>query len=298
DARSARSRLSRQTAKGAAPGRRGRPGCSTWTAARTVATGSTAHSSRAAPRSSSRNGRTRAPAGWRPRPSIARSAGRDDRAAAVGLQAHLLGDPVGLGDERLDDLVLRYGLEDLTLDEDLALAVARGDAEVGLAGLARAVDDAAHDGDAQRDGHALEARGDVVGELVDVHLGAPARGAGDDLELARPQVEGLEDLVADLDLLDRRRGQRDADRVADALGEQRAERGRGLDRPLEGGAGLGDAEVQGPVAPLGEHLVRLHHDDGVVVLDRDLEVVEAVLLEEGRLPHRGLDERLGGGLAV
>jgi hypothetical protein len=56
--------------------------------------------------------------------------------------------------------------------------------------------------------------------------------------------------------------------------------------------------VQGPVAALGQQLVGPHHDDRVVVLDRDLEVVEAVLLEQGRLPHRGLDERLGGRLAV
>ena len=51
--------------------------------------------------------------------------------------AHLLGEAHGLLDERLDDLRLGHGLDDLALDEDLALAVAGGDAEVGLAGLAR-----------------------------------------------------------------------------------------------------------------------------------------------------------------
>ena len=49
---------------------------------------------------------------------------------------------------------------------------------------------------------------------------------------------------------------------------------------------------------LGEQLVGAHHHDRVVVLDRDLEVVEAVLLEQPGLPDRRLDERLGGGLAV
>ena len=34
------------------------------------------------------------------------------------------------------------------------------------------------------------------------------------------------------------------------------------------------------------------------MLDRDLDVAEVVLLEEGRLPQRRLHERLGGGLAV
>src|SRR3954467_1859937 len=88
--------------------------------------------------------------------------------------AHLLGQAHGLLDERLDDLRLGDGLDDLALDEDLALAVAGGDSEVGLAGLPRAVDDAAHDGDAQRDAHPLEPLGHVVREGVDVDLGAAA----------------------------------------------------------------------------------------------------------------------------
>ena len=104
--------------------------------------------------------------------------------------------------------------------------------------------------------------------------------------------------MPDLDLLDRRRGQRDPDGVADALAEQRTEGGRRLDRALERRPGLGDAEVQRPVAGLGEQLVGPHHHDGVVVLDRDLEVVEVVLLEERGLPDGRLDERLRRGLAV
>jgi hypothetical protein len=71
-----------------------------------------------------------------------------------------------------------------------------------------------------------------------------------------------------------------------------------LDGALKRRAGLGDSEMQRPVAALGEHLVSLHHDDGVVVLDRDLEVVEVVLLKERRLPDGRLDQRLGRRLAV
>ena len=82
------------------------------------------------------------------------------------------------------------------------------------------------------------------------------------------------------------------------LAEQGAERRRRLDRALERRAGLGHAEVQRPVAGLGEQLVGAHHDDRVVVLDRDLEVVEVVLLEQRGLPDGGLDERLGRRLAV
>ena len=97
---------------------------------------------------------------------------------------------------------------------------------------------------------------------------------------------------------DRRGGQRDADGVADALGQQRPEGDGRLDRALEGGPGLGDAEVQRVVALRGEQLVGADHDHRVVVLDRDLDVAEVVLLEQRALPQRRLDQRLGGGLAV
>src|SRR5215207_2044536 len=79
------------------------------------------------------------------------SADGDGWFAGFGGFAHFFGDAEGFFDQGFDDLGLRDGLDDLALDEDLALAVAGGDAEVGLAGLARAVDDAAHHGDAERD---------------------------------------------------------------------------------------------------------------------------------------------------
>src|SRR5699024_3833448 len=126
-------------------------------------------------------------------------------------------------------------LDDLALDKDLALAVARGHPEVGVAGLARAVDHAAHDGHPERDAPAFEPCGDLVGELVHVYLRPTARRAGDDLELARAEVQRLQDLRADLDLFRRRGGEGDTDGVTDTLGEQRPERHRGLDGSLERG---------------------------------------------------------------
>src|SRR5690554_6809163 len=211
---------------------------------------------------------------------------------------HVLREARGLLDQRRHDLRLGHGLDDLALDEDLALAVAGCDTQVGLASFTRSVHDAAHDRDAQRHRHVLEPLRHLIRERVDVDLGAAAARAGDDLELALAQVERLQDLQADLDLLDGRGAERDTNRVADALREQDAEGGRRLDRALEGGTGLHDAEVERPVAALGKKPVGLDHDDRVIVLDRDLEVVEVVLLEEARLPHGALHERLRGGLAV
>ncbi len=109
---------------------------------------------------------------------------------------------------------------------------------------------AAHHGHPQRHLHPGEPGGDLVGQLVHVHLGPPAGRAGDDLQLARSQVQRLQDLGADLDLLDRRRGQRDPDGVPDPLAQQRPEGDRGLDRALERRSGLGDPEVQRVVALL------------------------------------------------
>ena len=65
-----------------------------------------------------------------------------------------------------------------------------------------------------------------------VDLGAAARRAGDEVEaLALAQAERLEQLAAGLRLLDRIGGERVADGVADALGEQRGDAGGGLHQP-------------------------------------------------------------------
>ena len=99
------------------------------------------------------------------------------------------------------------------------------------------------------------------------------------------QVQRLQDLEADLDLLDRRRGQRDPDGVADALRQQRAERDRDLIVPWNAGPASVTPRCSGQSPRLGQQLVGAHHDDRVVVLDRDLEVVEVVLLEQRRPPR-------------
>ena len=200
---------------------------------------------------------------------------------------HALGDPHGLLDQGLDDLRLGHGLDDLALDEDLALAVAGGDAEVGLAGLARAVDDAAHDGDAQRDLHALEAGGHLARRAC---RRRPGRGRRTGRRRSRAcAARRFSDCRIWRPTLTSSTGGADSEtRIVSPmpLRQQRAERGRRLDRALERRAGLGHAEVQRPVAGLGEQLVGAHHHDRVVVLDRDLEVVEVVLLEQRRPPRR------------
>ena len=83
---------------------------------------------------------------------------------------------------------------------------------------------------------------------------------------------------------------RNANGVADSLTKQNSKSRRRLDGSLKLGPGLGHAQVQRPVAALCEHPVCLDHDDGVVVFDRNLEVVEVVLFKKARFPHGTFNE--------
>ena len=85
------------------------------------------------------------------------------------------------------------------------------DPDVGVLGLARAVDDAAHDRDAQLLGARvrlapvrhplLEVALDLLGHLLEERGGRPAAaGAGADLGQERAQAHRLEDLLGDLHL--------------------------------------------------------------------------------------------------
>jgi hypothetical protein len=82
------------------------------------------------------------------------------------------------------------------------------------------------------------------------------------------------------------------------VGQQHPERDRRFDGSLKRRASLGDPKVQRVVAPLGEQPVCADHHDRVVVLDRNLDVQEAVLLEQRALPEGAVHEGLCGCLAV
>ena len=94
-------------------------------------------------------------------------------------------------------------------------------------------------------------------------------------------------------------GERDADGVADAVGQERADADGALDAAVLAVAGLGDAEVE-RVVPVGaeleqaggEHAVGVDHDLGVARFHREDEVVVAVLAGDageldGAFDHAG-----------
>ena len=127
----------------------------------------------------------------------------------------------------------------------------------------------------------------------------PQRRAGDEVDvLALAQAHGLEQLPAGLGLLDGVGGERVADGVADALGQQRGDAGGGLDEPTGRRAGLGDAEVERVVDLVGQQPVGLDHQRHRRRLDRDLDVLEADLLEVADLDLGRLDHGLGRDLAA
>src|SRR6478609_4287075 len=102
-----------------------------------------------------------------------------DSIFAIGVP-HLFCDTHGFFDQCLNNLILRDSLDDLAPDKDLALAVAGGNAEIGLSGLAGTIDHAAHNCHAQRDLHPFQASGDLLSERVHIHLGTATGRAGDD----------------------------------------------------------------------------------------------------------------------
>ncbi len=106
------------------------------------------------------------------------------------------------------------------------------DPEVGRPGLARAVDDAAHDRHLERDLPGLQGGLGLLGHLVDVDLGPAARWAGDEVDVAAlTQPERFEQGPARLGLFDRVGGQRVADGVPDPLHEEGGDPGGALDDP-------------------------------------------------------------------
>ena len=182
-------------------------------------------------------------------------------------------------------------------------------ADVGVLAFARPVDDAAH----HRDVEPLDARIerapprhrrrqvvlDVAREFLEHRRGrAAAAGAGGDLRGEDAEPHRLQQLLRDPHLLRpvaaRLGGERNADRVAEALLQQHAERGRGGDDPFRPHAGFGQAEMQRIVRALGQHAI-----DRDQVLHRrhfgrqdDARARKSDLLRARRGNQRGADHRL------
>ena len=209
--------------------------------------------------------------------SAASSAARRSGVSSPAFSSSISLEPLGaLGLLGVVDLDLASSLRDLSISanssstrrscgtfrsglprrEDQALVLGAGDPEVGVRGLADAVDRAAEHGDLDRILVGLEPALDLGDDGVHVELQPAAGRAGDQHRAALAQLQRLQDLPGDLDLLLGVEGrERDADRVADPVGQQRAEADGRLQRARPLGAGLGDAEVQRVRDPLAQQPV-------------------------------------------
>src|SRR5437763_9407151 len=118
---------------------------------------------------------------------------RDSR---LGLGSALTGHLLRLGHQDLDDLLLRDPvLLHLAAHDELPVPLARGDPEVCLPGLARAVHHAAHHGhaDGRLEPLLLEGLVHLLGEAQDVHLGPAAGRTGHQVQPPLLQSKRLQD---------------------------------------------------------------------------------------------------------
>src|SRR5581483_3486965 len=138
---------------------------------------------------------------------------------------------------------IRFDLLAPAIERDLAARLAYI-AVIGIGHLAGAVDDAAHHGDADVAAKMGGGRLDLGVDRRQVELGAPAGGTGDELDFGAAQAQRLQNIVTGRKLLDGVFGEGDADGVADALRQQRADAGRAFDARVLAVARLGDAQMQ------------------------------------------------------
>jgi hypothetical protein len=131
-----------------------------------------------------------------------------------------------------------------------------------------------------------------------VELRAPAGRTGDILHLRLAQPQRLQNVVADLDFVDRVFCQRDANRVANPLCQQRTDPYRALDTRVHPVPRFRDAQVQRVVHALLVHAldhqaVGGEHNRHAARLERNYQVLEPVRLADTDILHRRFDHSDG-----
>ena len=164
--------------------------------------------------------------------------------------------------------------------------------------LAGAVDDAAHHGDRDVALQPLESLLDLLRKCNEVDLCAAARRARDKAHALAAQPGRLQNGDAGAHLLHGVSRERDADRIADALGQQGADADGGADDAVIGRAGLRDADMQRIRKPLGREPVGRDRQRHGGALHRQGNVVKIIPVQQVNVPLRALDERLRRRVAI
>ena len=116
-------------------------------------------------------------------------------------------------------------------------------------------------------------------------------------EFARPPGEMLHQQFGDGDFVFGRFGQRNADRIADAVGHQRPDAHGALDAPLDAVSGLGNAQMNRIVHIFGVHrfdqeTIGGDHDPRIARLHRHDDLIEPLRLADPQKLHRRDDHAL------
>src|SRR5450759_3811998 len=229
------------------------------------------------------------------------AAARPAEVRGLARELRLGRDRVDLGEQHGEKLFLWHCAVKLTFLENDAFAAAAGDADVRVARLRGTVHNASHDRDRDRNFEPGDVRLDGLDRRHHVVLEPAAGRARDESRGFVAEGKRLQDLVRDANLLTRiRGGERDADRIADALGEQDAHAHRAPDAPRFDRAGLGDPEVDR--IRTGRRALAVGHDvrPDVGRLQRGLDEARPVveLLQDLAVAERDLDHAIRGLLAV
>ena len=184
------------------------------------------------------------------------------------------------------------------MDEQHCLALAAGNADVSLTGLAGAVDDTAHDSHLDGLFAALKPTLHLICDFGAGVLGAAAGRAGDDLRAGHREADSAQDIVACFHFLLRVSCQRDTDGVADPLQQHPADAHAALEQAHLVSAGLRDAHMERVVGHSAELAVCLHHAGDVGVLDGDDDVLEVELFQQTDMVQSALHHRFRHRCAV
>ena len=179
----------------------------------------------------------------------------------------------------------------------LAIAAA-GDADVGLARFARAINDAAQYRERHRGLYMTQRVFEFLHRADDVEALSRARGAADHADAAGAKAQRFQDFIADADFFLWLRRQGNADRVANPRPEQIAHANRGFDRPANQPASLGDAKVQRAVDRFGQPHIGGDREEHIRRLHRDLIFVEIAVLQKLDMVKRAFNQGVGARLTV
>ncbi len=179
----------------------------------------------------------------------------------------------------VENLILGNIGDALALNVDDASAVAGEDRDVGAFRFAGAVDYAPHH-------RHFDGQGDLIGQFLShllhereqVDLNPATGWTGNEFGAeALPQAEAIQHLQGVLDFVNVIGGVADAHRVADAVGQQRPQRDDAADSAGFFRPGVGDAQVQRIVEPLGNFRVHVDHHARVHRLGAEAKIVKIAL---------------------